>query len=244
MSEGGAQHRLCMDVLRRLHELGVLEQVVLVGSWCTYFYRRGEILQGNLGTLRTDDIDFLVPRPLRTVVHVNIPEMLKGMDFIVRRGRNGCMHLEHADMKMEFLIPDRGRGSDAPHYIEALGVTAQPLRFLDFLLQETAVLDAGQFRIRLPAPTRFGLHKLIVSGRRTNPAKAAKDREQGCDVLRALVAQGQGRVIKETFDALPPKWKAGISKSLRKMDAEDLEALLAGGSPEMRAGKTEKKPGS
>ena len=32
MSESGAQHRLCMEVLRRLHEAGVLEQVVEAGD--------------------------------------------------------------------------------------------------------------------------------------------------------------------------------------------------------------------
>jgi hypothetical protein len=236
MSESGAQYKLCMEVLRRLHRAGALEHIVLVGSWCTHFYRRGGVLPGNV-TLRTDDIDFLVPRPLRTSVHVDIPELLKGMDFIVKRGSSGSMQLEHADMKLEFLIPERGRGSDAPHYIPALGVMAQALRFLDFLLQDTAILELEEFRIQLPAPARFGLHKLIVSERRPKPAKAANDREQAVDVLRALMAQGKGKAIKETFDSLPPKWKAGISKALGKIDSEDIRKLLAGENSSTRQAK-------
>ena len=226
MSENAAQHELCMEVLKSLQGAGVLDHVVLVGSWCLYFYRHGDILQGHLGTLRTDDIDFLLPQPLDPLLRVSIPELLEGMDFIVRHGMDGTMHLEHASMKLEFLIPERGRGSAAPHFVKALGVTAQPLRFLDFLLQDTAFLNVGALRIQVPAPVRFGLHKLIVSERRTKAAKAAKDREQGVDVLRALVSQGKERLVKSTYIALPSRWKTGVAKALGKIGAEDLMDLL------------------
>ena len=34
-----SQYELCVEVLRRLDNAGVLKDVVLVGSWCTLFYR-------------------------------------------------------------------------------------------------------------------------------------------------------------------------------------------------------------
>ena len=34
-----SQYELCVEVLRRLDNAGVLKDVVLVGSWCTLFYK-------------------------------------------------------------------------------------------------------------------------------------------------------------------------------------------------------------
>jgi len=225
MKEKDAPLNLCMDVLGRLQDAGVLERVVIIGSWCTYFYRKCGILGGGIGTLRTDDIDFLVPRPLRGNLRVNIPGMVKDIGFIVVRGRTGAMQLEHADMKMEFLVPERGRGSDAPHNIGALGVFAQPLRFLDFLLEETILVDVGGVRIRLPLPVRFGLHKVLISGRRHRPDKKAKDIEQGIDVLRASISGGKSGKVKEVFHSLPPKWRKAIMAGLK--GADDLLGVLS-----------------
>ena len=58
MKEKDAPFKLCLDVLGRLQDAKVLERIVIIGSWCTYFYRKSGVLGGNVGTLRTDDIDF------------------------------------------------------------------------------------------------------------------------------------------------------------------------------------------
>ena len=34
-----SQYELCVEVLKRLDNAGVLKDVVLVGSWCTLFYK-------------------------------------------------------------------------------------------------------------------------------------------------------------------------------------------------------------
>jgi len=225
MKEKDAPFKLCMDVLGRLHDAGALERIVIIGSWCTYFYRKCGVLGGNIGTLRTDDIDFLVPRPFRGDLHVDIPGLVKDMGFIVVRGMTGAMQLEHADMKIEFLVPERGRGSDAPFNIDALGVVAQQLRFLDFLLEETIFVKTGNIKIRLPLPERFGLHKILISGRRHRPDKMAKDIEQGIDVLRSVIAAEKSEKVAEIFHSLPAKWRKAILVGLKGTD--DLLAILS-----------------
>ena len=226
MKEKDAPFKLCMDVLGRLQDAGALERIVIIGSWCTYFYRKCGVLVGNIGTLRTDDIDFLVPRPFRGDLHIDIPDLVKDMGFIVVRGLTGAMQLEHADMKMEFLVPERGRGSDVPFNIDALGVVAQQLRFLDFLLEETFLAKTGDVRIRLPLPERFGLHKILISGRRHRPDKTAKDIEQGIDVLRAVISAGNSGKVKELFHSLPPNWRKAILAGLK--GADDLLEVFSG----------------
>jgi hypothetical protein len=48
----------------------------------------------------------------------------------------------------------------------SLGINAQPLRYLDLLLQDTIAVDFQGIELCLPHPIRFALHKLIIAGRR------------------------------------------------------------------------------
>ena len=34
------QSELCLEVLRRLHKENVLDDIILIGTWCVYFYIR------------------------------------------------------------------------------------------------------------------------------------------------------------------------------------------------------------
>ena len=33
------QSDLCLEILRRFHKAGILDDLILIGSWCVYFYR-------------------------------------------------------------------------------------------------------------------------------------------------------------------------------------------------------------
>jgi len=227
MNPGVGQYSLCLEIMRRLDRAGMLEKIVLVGSWCTYFYRESSAQQRILATLRTDDVDFLVPRPLRTDIRINVPAMFSDLGFIIKRNMEGLAKLEHADLSIEFLVPERGRGSAAPYFVECLGISAQPLRFLDFLLEETITVKAKGVTLRMPHPHRFGLHKLIVSERRTNKSKAANDREQGMDILREAISSGESGKVKKLFGSLPKGWRSTILKALRKSsDTDQLTELF------------------
>ena len=77
------QHELCMTVIRRLHETGVLKHLVLIGSWCLPLYRDYFKDVGELYPVKTRDIDFLVPLASVFRKHVNLPDLLKDLGFIV-----------------------------------------------------------------------------------------------------------------------------------------------------------------
>lgn len=57
------QSDLYRDVLRRLDSEGVLSHVLLIGSWCGQLYRNYFKTEQYTPTIRTRDIDFLVPLP-------------------------------------------------------------------------------------------------------------------------------------------------------------------------------------
>ena len=64
---------------------------------------------------------------------------------------------------------------------ESLGVNLQPIRFMEFLLEDVdqaVVISAiGAVVVTVPDPARYALHKLLVHAerRKANPAKAVKD---------------------------------------------------------------------
>ena len=93
-------------------------------------------------------------------------------------------------LRVEFLTPNRGRETEEPQKLPALGTDAQPLRFLDFLIREpeqAVLLHGAGILVTVPAPQRYALHKLIIARRRRNDSKRDKDRMQAQALLDALV---------------------------------------------------------
>lgn len=222
------QYSLCCEVLHRLDQEGVLDHVVLIGSWCLLAYKDYFKNVRYRPGIRTRDIDILVPVPPRFDHKVDVEVLLKDLDFVVSfKGRNGYMQFVHRDLMLEFIVPERGRGSDKPFVIPDLGVNAQPLRFMDFLSSNVIGLDFADLKVSVPHPINFALLKLIVSARRQKPVKRENDLRQAIEVLRALVEAGETKTLKEVFSSCPAKWRKTILKTLQDEPlAEDIVSLL------------------
>lgn len=203
-----------------------MREVVVVGSWCSHFYRTLVPGAENIGTIRTGDLDILIPNPGKVRAGPGIYEVLEGLGFVVDQSREGYTRLLHPLMAIDFIVPERGKGRTAPVRVPGLGVNASALRFMDFLIEGTLVFETGGIALRMPNPLNYGLHKLIISERRPNQDKAEKDRRLAVDILRAVVARGEGEVLKDLFVSLPKRGKAGILMALKKAEADDLEGLL------------------
>jgi len=59
------QYELCLEILRRLSKVRVLNNIVLVGSWCIPFYKEYFAKAKYVPSIKTRDIDFLIPVPSR-----------------------------------------------------------------------------------------------------------------------------------------------------------------------------------
>ena len=223
------QSELCGEVLRRLEHEGVLQHVVLIGSWCLLAYEEFFSDVAYHAAIRTRDIDLLIPLPARFDHDVDLASVLDDLDFVIsHKGRDGYVQFVHEDLMLEFIVPERGRGSDGPYPIPALGVNAQPLRFMDFLAENTIRLHLGGIELSVPHPTHFALLKLIISTRRTKPAKQENDRRQAVQVLRALLEMGKAEQLRDAFDGMPKKWKRTIRQLLSELPlAEEAAALFA-----------------
>lgn len=222
------QYKLCLEVLRRLKNTGVLDKVILIGSWCVPFYRDYFTEQKFIPTIRTRDVDLLIPVPSKIQSKIDVPELLKDLGFVVGfKGPKGYIKLEHPDLIVEFLVPEKGRGLDGPFPLPKLGLNAQALRFLNLLSSNVIRVEIEGVSISLPHPVNFALHKLIISKRRENPEKKLRDRESALRILRALSDKGETDNVKNLFDSLPQKWQKKIVDVLEESEEKEVLKFLA-----------------
>ncbi len=222
-----SQYDLCVEVLRRLDKAGILKDIVLVGSWCTIFYKEYFASKKYMTSLTTRDMDLLIPQPRYIKAKVDVVELLKDLGFVVGfTGSKGYIRLEHPQLIVEFLVPERGKGSDKPYLLPRLGLNAQALRFVEFLSQNTIKSKVGSTTITLPHPANFALHKLLVMSRRPKVEKQKKDKDAAIKILTALIDSKQSNTIKNAFQAMPKRWQGIVKKQLTDItEKRILEAL-------------------
>jgi hypothetical protein len=126
---------------------------------------------------------------------------------------------------VEFLTPAFGDEGIKP--LPALGVSAQALNYLNFLIAEpihAVALYRSGVLVQIPRPERFAIHKLIVASRRhrgPDEAKARKDRAQAEFLVRVLAEDRPDDLAEAYEHALSqgPRWRERIDASLRRMPA-------------------------
>lgn len=221
------RYALFLEVLRRFQAAGLLEELILIGSWCQHFYRSYFKGIRYIPAIRTRDVDFLVPMPFRIKRKVDVEELLRDKGFVVTfSGGAGYMKLMHPELIVEFLVPEKGKGSDRPYPLPQLSMNAQRLRFLDYLLQSTIRMEAEGLKLNVPHPAAFALHKLIISARRTKEEKLVKDRKEALAVLTALVRKGEAGEIRKMFEKMPAGWRKQVIDVLGKMENVGMMRLL------------------
>lgn len=218
-----SQYKLLFKVLEKFSKEGILDSFVLIGSWCVYFYK--EYYKGleDIGTLRTRDMDLLVPLPLKFKGKKDIAELLKDFGFIVSfKGTEGYLKLLHSELILEFIVPERGRGSDKPHNLPQLGINAEGLRFMDMLTENTILIDVNGVKVHVPHPVSFAFHKILVSTKRRDNSKKEKDIVSATNILINLVKAREVAPIKGIFSSLHTSWQKQIIRILKENDSTAL----------------------
>ncbi len=209
---------------------------VLVGTvaFQTYAGLLGMKLPG--AAIMTQDSNFAQFKAISDAVGDSLPpilEVLKSVDETFEPVANldgpaAVAFSNQQKYRVEFLTPNRSKDEygSRPAAMPALGgASAQPLRFLDFLIHEpvwSVILHRGGIPVRVPQPARYAVHKLIVSTQRPaqSRAKADKDLIQAGLLIEALSVRrsfelGEALHMAEMSG---PKWKAAISRAATGLD--------------------------
>lgn len=220
---------------------------VLVGTHA--FLAFGNMLGVRWGDAsRTQDVDFAhAGKSLAIALPSNIEidaraaiESLK-MGFLPLTGADGkagasWLSTRDPDFQLDFLTTLHRGGGEAYRHAQ-LGILLQPLKFMEYLLQDTqqAALfcNDGAVLVNVPHPARYALHKLIVAGERsaTRAAKSNKDLRQSAALL-AVYGERANRDVREAWlDLLArgPGWReralrgrATLVKLAPEIDLDDL----------------------
>lgn len=123
---------------------------------------------------------------------------------------------------VDFLVP-RMREDRNVVRLEPLGVYAQALAFLNYLIAEpipAVALYRSGVLVQVPRPERYAIHKLIVAQRRSGAgsAKIVKDLAQAQALLEVLAEDRpyEAAAAYETAMAAGPKWREAIERSLKQ----------------------------
>jgi len=221
------QYELCVEVLRRLNRTGVLKDLILVGSWCIPFYKDYFKVVKYEAPIKTRDVDFMVPGHIKVKARVDMFELLKDLGFVVGfQGREDYIKLEHPELAIEFLVPEKGRGSSKPFPLRELGINAHPLRYLNLLAQKIIHTEVDGIKVAMPHPVIFAFHKLIVATLRRNEDKAAKDIQGALRILKVVMDKGEVTLMKIVFDSMLPAWRKKVLQCLKMIKEEELLRLL------------------
>ena len=140
----------------------------------------------------------------------------------LEQGRTWRWRQTAGNALVEFLTP--AFGDEGLRDLPALGVQAQALHYLNYLLADpipAAIPYRSGVLVQIPRPERFAIHKLIVADRRRadDRLKAAKDRAQAA-LLIAVLAKDRPEDLAEALEdarARGPRWRDRINASLAKL---------------------------
>jgi hypothetical protein len=186
---------------------------------------------GDSDLMQTGDIDIAqfehLSLALNDKVEENLSETFKSLDFDPVPGLRTTSvwkwRQTTSTALIEFLTPSF-RPEEGIRDLPALGVSAQSLHFLNYLIAEpikAAALYRSGVLVQIPRPEAYAIHKLIVANRRAGPdqLKSRKDRAQAALLIEALAEDRPDELREAYADAMGrgPQWRSHILATLKRM---------------------------
>ena len=96
------KYDLLSKVLNALQAAGVLNELVIAGSWCQYYYRILFDEAPEIPLIRTTDIDFLIPSPQKIKKKLDVA-MRVTLTWFFRSSLNTALQKKSAPSSNSFL---------------------------------------------------------------------------------------------------------------------------------------------
>lgn len=148
-----AKTDLFLTVLKAFQKEGLLDDLVLIGSWTHLLYAEHFDHPPGIPATRTLDLDFLVSKPKLVKLEVDVPAVLKELDFRENVDPNDMVvKYLHPELELELLTPMIGPEDNRPVRLPRLKTRAQKLRFLDVLGDNVLGVAYKGMKVKVPVP--------------------------------------------------------------------------------------------
>src|SRR3990172_2215015 len=205
-----AQRVTVEEILRLFSVNGI--SATLIGSYCLPVYRSRWKM--NLPTMRTQDVDFLIQLPYKGKA-VDVESLIGDLGFSIGFNPDGSTYFTNGVFKVEFLTPEKGKGTDKAIFIKELGIGAVPLRYLQMLLEQQVSLKLEDYSLSIPKPWVFAFHKILITKSRKDTSKKEKDLLQAVSILREIVKRpAETKKARSYLGTLPRPWFKYINERL------------------------------
>lgn len=225
-------------VVRALADSGVFRLGgVLVGTHA--FIVLGNVLGVDWGGtgLRTQDVDIAASNSISVAVgsdDTDLPGVLDRLEMgflpvpaLAPTGNTTLFKVRGQGLRVDLLAP-AARAGQRDVLIRRLNAWAQPLKFLDYVMDDTvsaAAIDGGAVLVTVPSPARFALHKLMVANERPAAmhAKVEKDLWQAARVLEVVLDERRGD-LRIAWDALSARGLGWVRRAVAGLRALESSA--------------------
>ncbi|MBU0997617.1 MAG: nucleotidyltransferase domain-containing protein [Firmicutes bacterium] len=162
-------------IIKAFGENGILENIIIIGSWATYFYVK--IFDGFIPSIRTLDVDCYVPMNKNITVKKSVKEALKPLNYeqIFDTSTEKNKFISPDGFEIEFLTKLR-RNQSAVVRIDSMGVNAETLGNLDIFDNGFIEVDFEGFSVKVASPSVYVMQKILISKKRSDE-KFRKDLE-------------------------------------------------------------------
>lgn len=159
------------------------------------------------------NISIAINEDLKIDAHAAIESLRMG--FLPVNAGTRYVKDDEPDFDLDFLTCLH-RGGDAPLHMPQLNLSLQPLRFMEFSMQDPCVAvlvaSSGPIVVNVPRPERYALAKLLLYPERLEgpqPEKAGKDLLQAASLVDFL-SQHQPEALLEAWSDMlgrGPTWR-------------------------------------
>lgn len=224
-------------IIRRLAEYGFFRAGgILIGTHA--FLAMGNMLgvrwHDGAATLDVDfahagqNVSLALPADIRIDVHGALESLEMGLLPMAQfNGKVGAQYRNPQDQELRLDFVTSMTRDGTPVNMPELNLVLEPMKFMEFSLENTVQAcvfsNLGACVVKLPAPERYAVHKLIVFGERPvrERVKATKDLLQAASLASYFLDNGLADVFNEAWrDAL------GRGKGWMERAQQGREALL------------------
>lgn len=245
LASGGAsiEPAAVLKVLRMLAESRVFHLGgVLIGTLAFRAYSNVLGVRFRKPSLQTQDVDIAHDPAIGVALAgntspVELEEIIKrsGLDLhpvppLDRKQPSTSFKVRGRDLRVDFLTPMIGRESSEPAFLPAFGLSAKPLRFLEYLIRDpipAVVMGTDVVLVNIPSPARFAIHKLWTSMQRPTAfqAKAAKDRIQAEQLVEVLI-EDRPDDLRDAWNALTQKTRRAVLSAMKGFRPETTASVF------------------